>query len=147
MNDYIKKKILVVEEETEIYSSTIRSSKESADFFRQFYKDDIEIYESFYLLLLNRSNMIDACIKISQGGIVGTVVDVKLIAKYALDSLSSAVILCHNHPSGKLQPSTADKKITNTVINALELFDIEVLDHIILTKNEYYSFRDEGLIF
>jgi DNA repair protein RadC len=122
-------------------------SSECSDFIRQFYGDDLEIFESFFILLLNRANKTIGYAKISQGGISGTVVDVKLIAKYAIESLASSVILAHNHPSGTLNPSDADRQITTKVKQGLKLLDIEVLDHIILTADSYYSFSDNGLLY
>jgi DNA repair protein RadC len=106
----------------------------------------MEIFESVFILLLNQINDTIGYAKISQGGIAGTVVDVRLIAKYAVDSLATAVILAHNHPTGELKPSDADIKITEKVKNGLQILDIKVLDHVILTKNGYYSFADEGII-
>lgn len=90
----------------------ITSSADAAKFMRQFYSDDIEIYESFFILLLNRAKVTIGYAKISQGGICGTVVDPKITCKYVVDSLADSVILAHNHPSGTLQPSQADKDIT-----------------------------------
>ena len=124
----------------------ITSSRDSQEFIRQFYGDDIEIYESFFLLLLNRANNTIGYAKISQGGTAGTIVDSKIVAKYAVDSLASAVILAHNHPSGNRQPSPADIQITKKIKEGLKLLDIEVLDHIILTEESFYSFADEGMI-
>lgn len=122
----------------------IVSLKDAADFCRKFYFDDLEIYESFFLLLLNNSNNTIGYVKISQGGVTGTVVDPVLIAKYAIETLAKAVILCHNHPSGNLTPSGADHSLTRKVKDGLSLFDIKVLDHIILTSDSHYSFADEG---
>jgi DNA repair protein RadC len=124
----------------------IANSGMSADFIRQFYLDDIEIFESFFIVLLNRQNMTIAWAKISQGGVAGTVVDPIVVAKYAVDTLSSSVILAHNHPSGNLNPSQADKDLTKRITQGLELFGIRVLDHIILTKDSYLSMQDEGLM-
>lgn len=120
----------------------ILSSKESVKLIRKFYSDDIEIYESFFVLLLNRANTAIGYAKISQGGIVGTVIDPIIIAKYAIDSLSSGVILAHNHPSGNIKPSQADIRVTKEIKQGLDLFNIRVLDHVILTKNRYYSLAD-----
>ncbi len=131
---------------TEFEQIKITNSKDSADFIRKFYSDDLEIFESFFLLLLNRNNNTIGYAKISQGGITGTVVDVKIVAKYVVDSLASAVVLCHNHPSGNLKPSNADKDITDKIKKVLTLMDTTVLDHIILTADSYFSFADEGLI-
>lgn len=122
----------------------ITSSRLAYDVIRKYYSDDIEIYESFFILLVDRSNTTVGYAKISQGGIVGTVVDIKLIAKYCLDSLCSGVILAHNHPSGNLAPSDQDKQITTKIKRALELIEVNVLDHLILTADNFYSFNDEG---
>lgn len=131
---------------TEFQRVKITSSKLAYDVIRQYYSDDIDIYESFFILLVDRSNTTVGYAKISQGGIVGTVVDIKLIAKYCLDSLCSGVILAHNHPSGNLTPSEQDKQITNKIKRALELIEVNVLDHLILTTDNFYSFNDEGIL-
>lgn len=133
--------------QTNFPNAKINSSKDAAEFIRQFYGDDIEIFESFFLLLLNRANNTIGYAKISQGGVAGTYVDIKIIAKYAVDSLASGVILAHNHPSGNLNPSNADRQITCRAIEALGLLDIKVLEHIILTADGYYSFADNSEIF
>lgn len=124
----------------------ITSSNDSANYIRQFYSDDIEIYESFFILLLNRQNKTIGYAKISQGGVAGTVVDAKILLKYVVDTLASAVILCHNHPSGNLNPSTQDIELTKKLSQAIKLVDSQVLDHIILTPDSFYSFADNGLI-
>jgi DNA repair protein RadC len=124
----------------------ITSSTDAHNVIRQYYSGDIEVYESFFILLVDRSNTTVGYAKISQGGIAGTVVDVKIVAKYCLDSLCSGVVLAHNHPSGNLRPSVQDEQITKKVIGALELIDVNVLDHLILTADSYYSFKDEGNI-
>ena len=124
----------------------ITSSEDGANFIRQFYSDDIGIFESSFILLLDRSNHTIGYAKISQGGIVGTVVDVRLIAKYAIASLASSVILAHNHPSGNLKPSESDEKITQQVLEGLKLLEVKLLDHVILTETNYYSFADNGKI-
>lgn len=138
--------IRLVKEETEFKRVKITSSKDAAKYARNFFQEDIEIYESFFMILLNRANNTDAYVKISQGGIAGTVVDLKLIAKYAIDCLASGVIVCHNHPSGTLFPSEQDKLITEKIKKALNLLDIKLLDHIILTKDGHFSFADECLL-
>lgn len=132
--------------QTDFPNVKIGNSNDSADFIRNFYTDDIEIFESFFLLLLNQANATIGYAKISQGGIAGTVVDVRIVAKYAIESLATSVILAHNHPSGNLLPSQADKVITEKIIEGLKVLDIKVLDHVILTAKGYYSFADEGLI-
>lgn len=132
--------------QTQFPQVIITSSKDCADFIRRFYGDDMGIFESFFILLLNQSNTTIGYAKISQGGISQTVADVRLIAKIAVDSLASHVILSHNHPSGTLKPSTPDIQLTSRIKDALKLLEIKVLDHIILTETGYYSFADEGTL-
>jgi len=129
---------------TDIQKTQIKSSQNSVDVIRKFYFDDINIYESFFILLLNRANNTTGFAKISQGGTAGTCVDIKIIAKYAIESLSSSVIICHNHPSGNITPSEVDINITKKIKDALLLLDIRLTDHIILSENDYYSFADNG---
>lgn len=124
----------------------ITSSKSASEFIRQFYCDDIGIFESMVLVTLNNDNQTTGFMKISQGGITGTVVDVRIIAKYAIDNLATGIVLAHNHPSGKLHASDADIQITKKVKEAMKLFDVQVLDHIILTETAYLSFQDEGIM-
>lgn len=124
----------------------ITSSNDAFQIIKQFYFDDIDIFESFFILCLNRNNQTIAYAKISQGGVAGTVVDIKLIAKYAIDCLASAVILAHNHPSGNLKPSNEDLAITKRIKEGLKILDISVLDHLILTSQGYLSFGDEGIL-
>lgn len=137
---------LVKEQLGEIGSAKIRRSEDIADFMRPIFGDEIGIFERMYLVTLNQGNNIVSVTMISQGGLAGTVVDVRLIAKYALDSLATSFILCHNHPSGNKKPSTADVKVTRKAKEALDLLDIKILDHIILTEESYFSFADDGLI-
>jgi DNA repair protein RadC len=103
-------------------------------------------HEEFWILLLNRNNRICSKAKISTGGVSGTVVDVRLILKRAIDHLASAIVLCHNHPSGNARPSEADIKLTRKIKEAARLHDIDVVDHIIIAEREYFSFADDGLI-
>lgn len=132
--------------QTDFPQTTFRDSESAAEFIRQFYGDDIAIFESFFILMLNNSSKTIGYAKIGQGGTVGVMVDIKLIGKYAVDSLARGVILAHNHPSGKMVPSNEDIQFTSKVKNALALFDIELLDHIILTETDYYSMADMGTI-
>jgi DNA repair protein RadC len=132
--------------QTDFPKMKIKDANDSAEFIKQFYQGDIEIYESFFLLLLNNNNQTIGYAKISQGGVTSTVVDVKIIAKYVVDSLATGIILAHNHPSGNLNPSTADINITSKVKEAMKLFDVTVLDHIILTADSFYSFANNGLM-
>ena len=129
---------------TDIQKTKVTTSESASNVIRKFYFDDINIYESFFILLLNRANNTTGFAKISQGGTAGTVVDIKIIAKYAVESLSSAVIICHNHPSGDKRPSDADLNITRRIKDALLLLDVKLFDHIIITENDFYSFADNG---
>ena len=103
-------------------------------------------HEEFWVLLLNRANAVIRKVQISSGGVSGTVADPKLIFKTALENLASALILVHNHPSGNLKPSQADKDLTQKMKQAGQLLEIPVLDHLILTERKYFSFADEGLL-
>ncbi|RCW89953.1 RadC family protein [Winogradskyella arenosi] len=101
-------------------------------------------HEEFWILYLNNSNKVLQKNQLSKGGITGTLVDVRLVLKTALEVGAIALILCHNHPSGTLKPSRADKDITQKLTVAAKSLDISVLDHLIITENAYYSFADEN---
>ena len=102
-------------------------------------------HEEFWVLFLNNSNKIISKSQLSKGGITGTIVDARLVFKLALENGATGLILCHNHPSGNLQPSDADKEITKKLKLAGESLDVKVLDHLIITESKYYSFVDEGI--
>ncbi len=102
--------------------------------------------EEFWILLLNRKNAPIKKIKISEGGISGTVVDVRLILKTAINYMASGIILAHNHPSGNLKASRSDIEITKKIGKAAELIDVNLLDHIIIVADGYLSFKDQGLL-
>lgn len=103
-------------------------------------------HEEFWVLLLNRNNLIIDKFMVSQGGLAGTIIDVRIILKTALEKLACSMVLCHNHPSGNLTPSDADKDITKKIREAGRYMDIPVLDHLIIGNDAYFSFADEGLI-
>ena len=103
-------------------------------------------YENFCILLLNRANKVLRAVKISDGGITGTVVDPRKVFKIALDNNATSIILGHNHPSGQLSPSDADIKLTRKLKEAGEMLDLPVLDHLIIGDGNYYSFADEGIM-
>ncbi|MFD0932732.1 DNA repair protein RadC [Psychroflexus salinarum] len=119
----------------------------SKDVFRIMhpYIGDLD-HEQFWILMLNNSNKVIFKFSLSKGGITATMVDTRLLYKSALAQGATALILAHNHPSGTLQPSQADKTITQKIKNAGELLDIKVLDHIIVTEKTYFSFADESLL-
>lgn len=103
-------------------------------------------HEEFWILHLNRSNRVIAKKKISQGGISGTLIDIRLLLKDALDNRCVSLILCHNHPSGNIEPSDEDRKITLRIRDAAKMMDINLIDHLIIGDGRYLSFADEGFI-
>lgn len=122
----------------------ITGSKDAADFFQPMLGD--LNHEEFWVMLLNRGNKIIDTFMVSQGGISGTVIDVRLILKNALEKMASSIILCHNHPSGTMQASEADLQITKKINDASTIMDISVLDHLIIGGNSYLSLADEGIL-
>ena len=102
-------------------------------------------HEEFWIIYLNNSNKVISKSQLSKGGITGTLVDIRIVFKTALEMGATALILCHNHPSGTLVPSEADKQITRKLKLAGESLEIKVLDHLIVTEASYYSFADEGI--
>jgi DNA repair protein RadC len=141
---YKLEKTKVSEAPTEKFNQT----EKAAAMIRELCFNDgsIEIYESAWLILLNRNLNLKGIVKIGQGGITGCVVDVRLICKYAIESLATGCIISHNHPSGNIFPSVSDKNLTNQVKNALNTLSIELHDHFIITANEYYSFAENGTL-
>ncbi|MCC7298840.1 MAG: DNA repair protein RadC [Bacteroidia bacterium] len=105
--------------------------------------EDLNV-EEFWVLLLNRANMVLKTVKLSEGGVTGTVVDTGNLFKIAILENAKGMVLCHNHPSGNLKPSAEDISITRKIKQAGQLFDIFVMDHIIVTSQGYYSFGDNG---
>ena len=101
-------------------------------------------HEEVWALLLNRANKVIKKIQVSKGGIAGTVVDIRMIMKEAIDSLASAIVLCHNHPSGNSNPSGDDNHITRKLKEAGQILDIKLLDHVIICDHSYYSYADKG---
>jgi len=125
----------------------INSSEDAHKILRQYWADEkMELREEFKILLLNRANKVLGLVNISAGGVSGTVADPKIIFASALKANASGIILAHNHPSGNLKPSEADLNLTNKVKKAGQLLEIAVLDHLILTSEQYFSMADEGMI-
>ena len=108
--------------------------------------DKIDFIEQFKVVLLNRSNMVIGVVNVSSGGVTGTVADPKVILAAAIKSNSVNIVLAHNHPSGNTNPSTADEELTYKIKEAAKFHDLKVLDHLIITREDYYSFADEGLM-
>lgn len=131
---------------TSFKSVKIKASDDAYKYALQFWKSDINMYESCFIMLLDRSNNVIGWAKISQGGVANVIIDIKIICKYAIETLSSGVILLHNHPSGLVEPSPQDKHLTQQIKDGLKVFDIPLLDHLVMSEEEYFSFRDEGLL-
>ena len=124
----------------------ISSSLDAENILRENWSDDIELYEEFNVLFLNRANQVTGIFNLSRGGICGTVVDAKILFAAALKALASGVILAHNHPSGNVTPSREDVELTRRLKQIGELLEIRVFDHLILSPYGYYSFADEGTL-
>ena len=126
----------------------IKCSKDAFDIFIESWDlDSIEHIEEFKLMLLTRSNKVLGIASISKGGINGTVTDIRIILQYAIKANASGIIICHNHPSGNLQPSESDQAITRKIKDSGLLMDVQLLDHLIITtEDSYYSFADNGLV-
>jgi DNA repair protein RadC len=122
----------------------VNSAQIIYEYLNPYFKD--LAHEEFYIVLLNRANEIIYKSQISKGGISGTIVDGKVVFKIALDYSASAIILCHNHPSGQLFPSFQDEKITSELISFGKMIDLPILDHLIFTDNGYFSFAENGLM-
>ena len=125
----------------------VSTSKEVYELLKRHWDENkIEFVEQFKILLLNRANKVLGIYEISTGGLVGTVADPKLIFIAALRVAASHIILAHNHPSGNLNPSIQDKQLTQKIKEGGKLLEIMVMDHLIISKDGYYSFADEGWI-
>ena len=126
----------------------VKCSKDAFDIFMECWDlDSIEHIEEFKLMLLTRSNKVLGIASISKGGINGTVTDVRIILQYAIKSNASGIIICHNHPSGNMQPSESDQAMTRKIKESGLMMDVQLLDHLIITaEDSYYSFADNGLV-
>ncbi|MCG8328555.1 MAG: JAB domain-containing protein [Chitinophagales bacterium] len=125
----------------------VTSSQDAYEILLANWSEQIGFIEEFYILLLDRSNRVMGHYRVSQGSMAGTIVDPKVVFAAALKTRSSALILAHNHPSGTLRPSPADKALTQTLQQAGELLDMPILDHLILSpEGGFFSFVDEGLL-
>ena len=130
--------------ETALEKPKITSSKNAFELMQP-YIGDLN-HEEFWVIYLNNSNKVLARQQLSKGGFTGTLVDTRLVLKKALEVSATGLILCHNHPSGKLTPSQSDKNLTKKIIEAGSVMDIKVLDHLIVTEKLYFSFADEGIL-
>lgn len=124
---------------------TASSSKATADILRQLFDPGhIQWTEEFIMLSLNAASKVIGYYKVSRGGMNSTVADVRVIAQVALQSMATGVIIAHNHPSGSTKPSEADKRMTEKIRDGLRTLDIRLVDHLIITEDNHYSFADEG---
>ena len=121
----------------------ITNSRQSYDILLHNWSDQLDWIEEFNILLLNRANRVLGFYNVSKGGQTGTVVDAKVVFAAALKMKANYIILSHNHPSGNLHPSIQDIEITKKLVAGAKLLDLKVLDHIIVTPYDYYSFADE----
>jgi DNA repair protein RadC len=124
----------------------IKNSQSAYDYINRVYDEStIGLYEEFMVLLLNRANRVLGCLKLSKGGLTGTVVDLRILYGTALKAMASSIIIAHNHPSNNLTPSVEDKELTQKIKEAGQFLDINLLDHLILgTDGNYVSFTDES---
>lgn len=141
-------RVKLVREKINCSRDSIKSSTDAAGFIRTLITDGIDIFETGILLLLNQRNSILGYAVLSVGGINGTVFDIRLVLKYAIDCLATGVILAHNHPSGNINASQADINTTKKIKEALKLVDIQLLDHVVLSGIDdlFTSLADEGLL-
>jgi DNA repair protein RadC len=126
---------------------SIKNSKKSFELIlNEWELETLQMQEEVKIILLNRSNKVLGIYSLAKGGLTSCIVDVRIILSIALKTLATGIILVHNHPSGNLKPSKADLDITKKLKNSCDLLDISLLDHLIITKDNYFSFADEGLI-
>ncbi len=126
---------------------SISSSRDAVEIFREhFDADELDYRESFFALYLNQANKVLGIKKISESGISSTLVDVRIVMQTALLCNASGIIVAHNHPSGNLNPSSSDIKMTAQIKEASKMMNMTLLDHVILTSDSHYSFADDGMI-
>lgn len=131
----------------DIDTKVIKSSDDAQTVFRTLWPEgSLDHRESFYALYLSRANQILSYYRISEGGLAGTVADVKLIFQTALSCNAASVIVAHNHPSGNLKPSTADEQLTQKIRQAGQVLELPLIDHLIIASEGCYSFADQGLL-
>lgn len=150
MNNLLTVSEIALSYKTKVKASArpkITSSKDAYEILKNAWsEDDIEFVEKFKIILLSKANRVLGICEISSGSVCGTVVDPKLVFAAAIKGNASAVILSHNHPSGNLQPSEADKNLTKKLVEGGKILEVQVLDHIIVTTEGHFSFADECLM-
>lgn len=140
------KRFSLKSEKSDFQKVKITEPVDAYKLIREFYFDDIDIFESAFILLVNNANTTIGYAKISQGGVAGTVLDTRIIAKFAVDSLASGVILAHNHPSGNIQASQQDILATKKIAEGLKTLDVVLIDHLIITSDNFLSMKKNNLI-
>lgn len=142
--DFKVREIDITFKEEKLFDNTVRTSEDAYRFIKEIIFEGLEIQEHFVVLYMNQANRIIGYYKHSKGTINSTQVDIEIIMAVAIKTLSKAMIISHNHPSGNLRPSEADRKLTQQLKKSAKLFQIAVLDHVIATADGYYSFADSG---
>lgn len=137
-------KIVCKEVDTPYKRVKIKYAKDVADYVRPFISETLMAFETFMVIGLNRANNTVGWGIVAQGCVDKVMVDMKIIMKMALDMCCSSIILCHNHPAGTTNPSREDRELTEKVASACMLVDLRLLDHVIITKEDYYSFANHG---
>ncbi len=122
----------------------LQKSEDIYNYVRKLYFDDINIFESSLILMCNSKLQVKGWAKISQGGVASTLVDIKIFMKYAIDCLATNVVFVHNHPSGDVLPSKYDDNLTQRLKEACQIMDICLMDHLVVSDKEYYSYHDMG---
>lgn len=131
-------------EESHAEQLFIKNSKDTFHYMSPFLTD--LPHEEFWVIFLNRANKIITHKKLSEGGVAGTVVDLRILFKHAMEHLATSIVLCHNHPSGNINPSEQDITLTKKIKESGKLMEIQLIDHVIFTNNNYYSFADNGML-
>lgn len=126
----------------------VKSSQDAYKIFLESWnRNTIEYFEEFKILLLNRNHRVLGMSTLTKGSTTGTIVDIKQLLQYALKTNASSIIVAHNHPSGNLEPSEADRTITRKIVVGCEAIEVKLLDHLIIVhEGQYYSFADEGVL-
>lgn len=124
----------------------VKCSRDAYGPFKEIIGSDIDVFEVFTVIFFNQRSKSTGWMKVSTGGITSSIVDVRILMSAALNCLATQMMICHNHPSGGMKPSNEDIKITNQIKEACKIMNINLMDHLIISEKEYYSFADEGLI-
>jgi len=139
--------IEILYKKSSTFNNKLTCSQDTFELAKHIYQltnSNLDLKEYFFVIMLNRANNVTGYLKLSEGGVTGTVADSRLIFSAALKSLASSVVLVHNHPSGNTEPSQADIKLTNKLVEIGKLMEIPVLDHLIISSKAYHSFANNN---